>query len=77
MADFMDATRIDFLLDENKKLKKEQVQINDALQASLKLVQDQALDEGLWFVAERVTEAYLQQELRKLHQSVEDAWQQV
>jgi hypothetical protein len=32
----------------------------------------QAEDEGLWFNAEHSTEAYLQQELRKLHKSVED-----
>lgn len=39
---------------------------------ALELVQQQAEDEGLWFTAERATEAYLQQELRKLHAAVED-----
>lgn len=30
------------------------------------LVDKQATDEGLWFIAETAAEAYLQQELRKL-----------
>ena len=35
------------------------------------LVNKQAEDEGLWFQAETAPEAYLQQELRKLHAAVE------
>ena len=35
------------------------------------LVLLQAKDEGLWFVAEHATEAYLQDALRKLHAAVE------
>ena len=35
------------------------------------LVEQQILDEGLWFDAETAPEAYLQQELRKLHAHVE------
>lgn len=35
------------------------------------IVDQQAEDEGLWFQAETAPEAYLQQELRKLHQAVE------
>ena len=35
------------------------------------LVQHQAEDEGLWFEAMTATEAYLQQELRRLHEAVE------
>jgi hypothetical protein len=35
------------------------------------LVNVQALDEGLWFRAETVAEAYLQRELRRLHAAVE------
>jgi hypothetical protein len=35
------------------------------------LVAKQALDDGLWFVAQTAAEAYLQQELRKLHAAVE------
>lgn len=37
------------------------------------LVAKQADDEGLWFVAETAPEAYLQQELRKLHEIIEQA----
>lgn len=42
--------------------------INDKLQG---LVNKQAEDEGLWFVAETVPEAYLQRALRKLHAVIE------
>lgn len=43
--------------------------IQDKLQ---ELVDKQANDDGLWFDAETITEAYLQQELRKLHKAIED-----
>jgi len=36
-----------------------------------KIVQSQAEDSGLWFVAETAPEGYLQQELRKLHDAAE------
>lgn len=36
-----------------------------------RLVDCQAKDEGLWFVAETAPEAYLQQELRRLHALIE------
>jgi Family of unknown function (DUF6085) len=35
------------------------------------LVNEQAEDEGLWFMAMTAPEAYLQQELRRLHAAVE------
>ena len=35
------------------------------------VVEDQANDEGLWFTAKTATEAYLQQELRRLHAAIE------
>ena len=35
------------------------------------LVNEQAEDEALWFNYERITEAYLQQELRRLHAVIE------
>lgn len=38
---------------------------------AMALVQRQAEDEGLWFEATTAPEAYLQQELRKLHAAVE------
>lgn len=41
------------------------------LEAIRKLVAEQAEDEGLWFDAEHAPEAYLQQELRKLHAAIE------
>ena len=38
-----------------------------------KLVNEQAEDEGLWFEAETAPEAYLQQELRRLHYAIENS----
>jgi hypothetical protein len=35
------------------------------------LVERQANDEGLWFIAETASEAYLQEGLRRLHEAVE------
>ena len=35
------------------------------------LVDKQAEDEGLWFMARTAPEAYLQQELRRLHAEIE------
>lgn len=37
----------------------------------LDIVLAQAEDEGLWFIAETAPEAYLQQELRRLHAAIE------
>ncbi len=34
------------------------------------LVDEQAEDEGLWFIAQTAPEAYLQQELRRLHTAI-------
>ena len=42
-----------------------------ALAAIRALVDEQAEDEGLWFQARTAPEAYLQQELRRLHALVE------
>ena len=48
------------------------------LKALQRLVDVQADNEGLWFDAERATEAYLQQSLRRLHNAVEsDDLQQI
>lgn len=45
---------------------------HDKLQSLFDLVERQAEDEGLWFVSiVTAPEAYLQQELRKLHAAVE------
>jgi hypothetical protein len=37
------------------------------------LVDEQAEDEGLWFIARYASEGYLQHELRRLHAEVERA----
>ncbi len=42
------------------------------LKALRELVDEQAEDEGLWAIAETIHEAYIQQELRKLHAAIED-----
>lgn len=39
----------------------------------LRLVGEQAEDDGLWFQAVTAPEAYLQQELRRLHAAIEAA----
>lgn len=36
------------------------------------VVKEQAEDDGLWFHAQYGTEAYLQQELRRIHAIIED-----
>ena len=36
------------------------------------IVNKQAEDEGLWFIAETVSEAYLQKALRELHMVIEN-----
>lgn len=36
------------------------------------VVTEQADDEGLWFVAETVAEAYVQDALRRLHRAIEE-----
>ncbi len=43
----------------------------DEKHALIVLVNAQAEDDGLWFIAETASEAYLQQELRRLHAAVE------
>jgi len=37
------------------------------------MCKENAEDEGLWFIARTAPEAYLQQELRKLHSAIDDA----
>lgn len=38
---------------------------------ALRVVSEQAKDDGLWFKAKTAPEAYLQQELRRLHEAIE------
>lgn len=42
------------------------------LEVARKVVQEQIEDEGLWFVAQYITESYLQEALRKLHAIIEN-----
>lgn len=42
-----------------------------------KIVDEQAANEGLWFIAETGPEAYLQQELRKLHAVCEEVIKEI
>ncbi len=44
----------------------------EILRKAKELVDKQADDEGLWFNAPTITEAYLQKELRRLHAVIED-----
>lgn len=48
----------------------------ECLQVARQIVAEQAEDEGLWFVAQYVTEAHLQQELRRLHAAIENERQE-
>ena len=36
------------------------------------MVREQAEDDGLWFIADSVVEAYFQQEIRRLHATIEN-----
>lgn len=45
--------------------------LEETLVVQLALVHKQAEDEGLWFIAQTAPEAYLQQELRRLHGAIE------
>ena len=40
------------------------------------IIDEQAEDEGLWFIAQYASEAYLQQELRRLHEAIEKMGEQ-
>jgi hypothetical protein len=42
-----------------------------AFQAAIVVVNEQAEDDGLWFVPQTITEDYLQRALRRLHEAVE------
>lgn len=59
------------LEEENAILHAYNEKLEEQVEALRKLVGKQAEDEGLWFVAQTAPEAYLQQELRKLHAAIE------
>ncbi len=45
--------------------------MDESVKRIMNVVAEQAKDEGLWFVAETAPESYLQQELRRLHETIE------
>lgn len=65
--------RDDYCYQEQEKERRKQ---EEKMRADIKkiktLVEEQANDEGLWFIAETAPEAYLQQALRKLHRVIEE-----
>lgn len=54
-----------------ERLEKRIEDMEETLAVQLALVHKQAGDEGLWFIAQTAPEAYLQQELRRLHGAIE------
>jgi hypothetical protein len=68
-----DNGRFDARHDAAYKLLKECANVIDASQAVRRMVDEQAEDEGLWFIAKTAPEAYLQAALRKLHTAVDSA----
>lgn len=47
----------------------------ERLDRIIDVVEQQANNEGLWFIAQTAPEAYLQQELRRLHAVIEETYQ--
>lgn len=45
--------------------------MDESIERIMEVVAEQAEDEGLWFVAELASEAYLQHGLRRLHEVIE------
>lgn len=56
---------------EAQQVKAERDRLREVATRIQQMVDAQALDEGLWFIAETAAEAYLQQELRRLHATIE------
>lgn len=59
------------------KVVAENERLKGKLSYILQRVDKQALDEGLWFIAETVTEQYLQDALRLLHFEIETSARRV
>ena len=55
----------------NTELATENADLKAKLARAQALVNEQANDDGLWFMAKTPTEAYLQQKLRDIHRAVE------
>ena len=52
-------------------LKTRMRKLEETFKSARAIVDEQAEDEGLWFIAESIIEAYFQQELRRLHIVIE------
>ena len=50
-----------------------ELELEAALKAAQEVVDEQSEDEGLWFDAKTAPEAYLQQEMRRLHAAIDAA----
>ncbi|MFB3111013.1 MAG: hypothetical protein ACE10G_03170 [Gemmatimonadales bacterium] len=57
--------------DEIERLRAENAGLSEHHKRITGVVDSQAEDAGIWFVAQTAPEAYLQQELRRLHQTIE------
>ncbi len=66
-----DAIEVERLCIRVKQAEKKNAELEAEVARLKKLVSAQAEDAGLWFDAETAPEAYLQQELRKLHAAIE------
>ena len=55
-----------------QQLERDYLQAVGKLEGIYQVVEKQAEDDGLWFVAKTAPEAYLQQELRRLHTVIEE-----
>jgi len=66
------ATELDRLMVHDAALRARVAVLTEERDALRTLVEAQAEDEGVWFVAETAAEAYLQQELRRLHAAIEE-----
>jgi hypothetical protein len=54
-----------------EELREARLRAADMVERVVQITNAQAEDAGLWFNARYITEAYLQQELRRLHAAVE------
>jgi len=60
-----------YLAAENDKDKQRIAELEREREALMEVVNEQAEDDGLWFVAESITEDMLQRALRRLHAAAE------
>lgn len=55
-----------------RELEAERDKLLKRLKRATELCASQAEDEGIWFIAETITEDYLQRALRNLHRAIEE-----